>query len=191
MHNIHLDQNPATMEPQRQVSAIIFLDDQPLASGHTVFPMARIEGEAAQVEKTCQMVSAPVLKKDRAHSAVCTNPTIHLADALGVETEKLALGWNQVLTRGWYTRELYSDSPAEGGDMFRLVKRMCSAGYGVRPKKGRVVFFYNFDVHGKEAIRALHGSCYLTHDAPVKRALVKLACSGAVRDTSYWRKTEL
>jgi hypothetical protein len=43
MANLHLDQDPATMSPQRYISILMYLDDMPVGTGHTVFPLATLE----------------------------------------------------------------------------------------------------------------------------------------------------
>ena len=39
-HQVHLDQGKGDIRPRRYASAIVYLDDQPFGSGHTVFPFA-------------------------------------------------------------------------------------------------------------------------------------------------------
>ena len=40
-HQVHLDQGKGDIRPRRYASAIVYLDDQPFGSGHTVFSFAR------------------------------------------------------------------------------------------------------------------------------------------------------
>ena len=70
---------------------------------------------------------------------------------------------------------------AAGDDVVRRLQEQCAAGRGIRPRKGRALFFLHADADGTETIRATHGGCDLLPGAPPKHALVQLATDAPVR----------
>jgi hypothetical protein len=73
--------------------------------------------------------------------------------------------------------------PAEyGAALFARGAEQCARGGGQRPERGTALFFRHRTAAGRESIAALHGSCSMAAGAPLKHALVKLACDGRVRE---------
>ena len=143
MDNLHLDQGHA-MTPARIASAIIYLDDQPEASGHTVFPFARF--------------SAP-------------------PRAATVRTR-----WEAALQADMLPNRFFR-ARGDGADVYALGSEACDLGLGIRPRRGAALFFHHRLPSGGETIDLVHGSCGMAQGAPTKRALVKLACDGPIRNT--------
>ena len=152
---MHLDQGKGDIRPRRYASAIVYLDDQPFGSGHTVFPFAdaRYDRSAAWWLPPAPPISAAVARTRDAWEAV-------LRDALP--------------SRFFYPR-------GRGDDVVRRLQEHCAAGRGIRPRKGRALFFLHADADGTETIRATHGGCDLLPGAPPKHALVQLATDAPVR----------
>ena len=154
-HQVHLDQGKGDIRPRRYASAIVYLDDQPFGSGHTVFPFAdaRYDRSAAWWLPPAPPISAAVARTRDAWEVV-------LRDALP--------------SRFFYPR-------GRGDDVVRRLQEQCAAGRGIRPRKGRALFFLHADADGTETIRATHGGCDLLPGAPPKHALVQLATDAPVR----------
>ena len=173
-HNAHMDQDQHDMTPARIASAIIYLEDQPLGSGHTVFPLAAIGG----------------------HRGVPSAP-----GDTGVRNQLVAK-WNAWLQQGLVRERAFrplrrSDSGivALGStELFELAVADCAAGGGIRPQQGLALFFEQrvAGVGGalrpqqrlQETIETLHASCGLAPTASTKHALVKWACDGPCRTSS-------
>lgn len=167
-HNIHLDQGEA-MVPARTASAIIYLDDQPVGSGHTIFPLARLRDEhetaqIAQLGRTSLRAAREVWEGLRGERAL----------------EAGIAAWNPKLRAGRITSRFFKPG-GYGESLFALGADHCARGLGVRPTRGTALFFEGRATDGAETIEAAHGSCGLPMHAQPKRVLVKLACDGEVR----------
>ena len=81
LHNVHLDQGTQDMVPARVSSALIYLDDQPHGSGHTVFPLAAPHRQPSSWLSSC-------------------------AAGAGVVCEAAATAWNQRLRAGRIVRRV-------------------------------------------------------------------------------------
>lgn len=150
-HNVHLDQGDA-MHPARVASAIIYLEDQPHGSGHTVFPLRNIASSSAWFTR----LWSPKIPQD-------------LVDM-----------WESKLRAGRIINRFFTSSGI-GSDIFRQMLRQCAAGLGFRPRRGSALLFRHRTADGRETMAAAHGSCSMASHAPPKHALVKLACDGAIR----------
>ena len=62
-HQVHLDQGKGDIRPRRYASAIVYLDDQPFGSGHTVFPFAD-----ARYDRSAAWWLPPTLRRPRVSS---------------------------------------------------------------------------------------------------------------------------
>jgi len=164
-HNLHLDQSELFV-PARVASAIIFLEDQPVGSGHTIFPFAAGCRDAYE---------AP-------HVAALGRTALREARELRGRRflEALWAEWNPRLRAGRITRR-YFKPRGYGADLFALGQAHCRAGLGVRPRRGAAAFFESRGADGLETIAAVHGSCDVAADAPTKRVLAKFACDGPIR----------
>ena len=173
-HNVHLDQGEA-MVPARTASAIVYLDDQPVGSGHTVFPLARLRGELetaqiAEFGRTSLRAARAVWETLRGERA--------LEEGVGL--------WNPKLRAGRITSRFFKPH-GYGASLFQLGADHCARGLGVRPTRGTALFFEGRSAgtnggERAETIEAAHGSCGLpAHGTAPKRVLVKLACDGEVR----------
>ena len=202
-HNLHLDQGEA-MVPARVGSAIIYLDDQPVGSGHTVLPLAAGCRDAYEA----------------AHVAALGRYAPGAARALR-SRGRVEAGWavyDPKLRAGRISSRFFKPG-GYGAELFAVGLEHCRAGLGVRPRRGTALFFEarwarpisprprldlastsprprpdlaptsprprldlaQARVGGAETIAATHGSCDVAADAPTKRVLVKLACDGVVR----------
>lgn len=155
-HNVHLDQGHA-MYPARIASAIIYLDDQPSGSGHTIFPLSDL----------------PDWKRAHdAHEARSHRQPLTLKAAR--EQWEIPLRSGRILSR-FFTPSGY------GASLFGLAAKQCALGMGVRPERGTALFFEARDADGHETIAAVHGSCGIGDNSPTKHALVKLATDAPLR----------
>ena len=153
-HQVHLDQGKGDIQPRRYASAIVYLDDQPFESGHTVFPFAdsAYDRSAAWWLPPAPPVSAAVAQTRDAWEAV-------LRDALP--------------SRLLSARPRRRRRPPIAGAMRRGPRHPAA--------RGRALFFLHGDADGTETIRATHGGCDLLPGAPPKHALVQLATDAPVR----------
>jgi len=173
--NMHMDQTQQALSPQRTASVVIYLEDQPLGSGHTVFPLARLQDEMDNVNAV-----------GRSHCSEDTSQQLHVCNTQQktlFPSEQLASkmigAWNKKLTSGQVKNRFFQ----EGHDLLRLGQYMCSQGYGVRPEKGAALIFHYLSDAGKETIQVTHGACGLLPNAPSKHVIAKFGCNGVARET--------
>ena len=158
LHNVHLDQGTQGMAPERVASALIYLDDQPAGSGHTVFPFAPSRRRRFEVLRPSTWLTPP-----RVDAAAAT-----------------AASWNRRLRAGRIVSRFFRRGEY-GDELYALAAAACASGGGVRPSRGSALLFEHRDRRGDEAIEAAHGSCGLHPAAPPKTVLVKIATNGPIR----------